>query len=329
MSLYGPDDLLHAPGPTPDWQESVVLIFFDDATGVGGFLRVGTEPNLKISQVHFDLFTRDGLRFRHNPFDIAMTPRDRRADGFAAGSLDWTIPGGDFVRVTANERDADIDLRLYDFFPSVPWRFAGAGDMHQLAAGHLESSGRVEGRVRIGERVFSIANALGHRDHSWGPRDVRTMRNFRWVAGTTGPALSFSGVVVNLANGMFMKAGWVCRDGKVEHARDVDMLAHVNIDGLTTRGGHMLMTLEGGETVRVDAEVIDGIVTSYRSDHGGPGSHVGAEGIAVARAAQRVGMCDFNISDNVAGGEQPAATVCEEWATLKPGLSQRPRRATA
>jgi hypothetical protein len=325
-ALYGPDDLLHEAGPQHDWQESVVLIFHDPASGLAGFLRAGSEPNQQLSQPYVSFVTRDGLRYRHHPFDTPMQPGDRTADGFASGPVTWRIPRGEYVHVTATTPDVRADLRLYDWFVSQPWQMFGPGGLAQLAPGHLESSGHVEGVVEIGGRRFEIKDGLGHRDHSWGTRDVRVMRNFRWVAGTCGPQLSFSGICVHLANGAFMRGGWIHQGGVVRKVSSFDVVAQINVDGVSTRGGYAEWGLAEGGTVRVDAEVVDGIVTSYRSDHGGPGSHVGVEGMAVARQGDLTGFCDFNVSNNLCGGEQAAPSVCEAWATFHNGLSRRPVR---
>ncbi|MGH8528803.1 MAG: DUF7064 domain-containing protein [Nevskiales bacterium] len=326
MNLYSDEDFIHPIGADADWQESVVLIFSDEASGLAGFFRIGSEPNLGLSQVYFNLVSRDGLRFRHNPFDLAMQPGDRTADGFAAESLHWRIPKREFVHLTGTHGEVSVDLRLHDFYPSTPWQMLGTGGLEKLAPGHVESSGRVEGRVVVGDRVFTIDNALGHRDHSWGRRDVRVMRSFRWVAGTCGPQLSFSGLVLHMADGHFMRAGFIRRNDVLCPLRDFDVLAQVNPDGLTVRGGTAEWTLADGARVVLEASVIDGVITSYRSDHGGRGSHIGVEGLSVARCGALNGFCDFNVSNNLAGGEQPAPSVCEEYATLKSGLSTRPQR---
>jgi hypothetical protein len=326
MNFYSDEDFLHPPAADADWQESVVLMFSDEDSGLAGFFRIGSEPNLGLSQVYFNLVSRDGLRFRHNPFDLPMQAGDRTPDGFAAGPLRWRIPDRKFVQLTGTQGEVSLDLRLHDFYASTPWQMLGAGGLEKLAPGHVESSGRVEGRVVVGDRVFDLRNALGHRDHSWGRRDVRVMRSFRWVAGTCGPQLSFSGLALHMANGYFMRAGFVRRDGVLCPLRDFDVVAQVNPDGLTVRGGTAEWTLTDGSRIRLEASVIDGIITSYRSDHGGPGSHVGVEGLSSVRCGDLRGFCDFNVSNNLAGGEQAAPSICEEYASLTPGLSQRPPR---
>lgn len=323
MSLYTDDDFAHAPGAEADWQESVVLLFHDPASGFAGFFRAGCEPKLRLSQLHFSLVSREGLRFRHHPFDLPMQPGDRTPEGFGAGPLRWRIPRREYVHVSGSVGEVAVDLRMYDFFASTPWQLLGAG-IESVAPGHLESAGRVEGELRIGDRVIRMEHALGYRDHSWGRRDVRVMRSFRWVAGTCGPDLSFSGVLLHLANGQFMRGGYVRRKAVLCPLADFDVVAHVNADGVSVRGGWAEWTMSDGERLRVEAETIDGIITSYRSDHGGPHSHIGVEALSIARSGALQGFCDFNIANNPAGGEQAAVSVCERYATLKPGLSRRP-----
>jgi hypothetical protein len=322
VSLYTDDDFAHAPGADADWQESVVLLFHDPDSGFAGFLRAGCEPNLQLSQLHFSLVSREGLRFRHHPFDLPMQPQDRTVDGFGAGPLRWRIPDRKYVHVTGTVGEVSVDLRMHDYFASTPWQLLGAG-IESVAPGHLESAGRVEGELRIGARVIRLNDALGYRDHSWGRRDVRVMRSFRWVAGTCGPQLAFSGVLLHMANGQFMRGGYVRRNGVLCPLADFDVVAQVNPDGVTVRGGWAEWTFTDGERLRVDAEVIDGIITSYRSDHGGAHSHIGVEGLSEVRCGNQHGFCDFNISNNPAGGEQAAVSVCERYATLINGLSQR------
>lgn len=323
MTHYTDDDFPHAPGSEADWQESVVLLFHDPISGFAGFFRIGCEPNLGLTQLHFSLVSREGLRFRHHPFDLPMRPGDRTPDGFAAGPLRWRIPRREYVQITGAVGEISVDLRMFDDFPSTPWQLLGAG-MEAVAPDHLESAGRVEGELRIGDRVIRLDHASGYRDHSWGRRDLRVMRSFRWVAGTCGPSLAFSGVSLHMANGQFVRGGYLRREGVLCPLADFDVVAHVNPDGVTVRGGWAEWTLADGERLRVDAEVIDGIITSYRSDHGGSHSHIGVEGLSEARCGELRGFCDFNVSNNPAGGEQPAVSVCERYATLTNGLSRRP-----
>ncbi len=326
--LYSEIDFLHdADKDDISWQESVVLMFDDRNEGVSGFLRIGSEPNRGTSQVHFNLTTDEGQRFRHNLVDLEMGRSDRTDDGFAAGSLIWRIPNNEYVHVTADEKDASIDLCLFDYFPSMPcWKMIGVpDDMDVAAPHHYESSGRIEGRVRIGDRIINIENGLGHRDHSWGHRDTTIMRSFRWFAGTMGPELSFSTLIFHDSEGREGKGGWVVRDGTKHDLAGLDILTYVNSDGFTIRGGVAEFVLETGEKLHLKVDTLDGFATSYRSELGGYGFPFEVEGMSIVTCGDLAGFCDLEVGNLICGAAGPAAAICEEYGTTKRGLSRRPQ----
>ena len=46
MHVYPPEDEgAHAHGTAPNWQQSVVLVWWDLKQSIGGYLRIGHEPN--------------------------------------------------------------------------------------------------------------------------------------------------------------------------------------------------------------------------------------------------------------------------------------------
>lgn len=320
MPIYIEDDYLHEPDDHPMWQESWVLIFRDAETGISGFLRVGAYVNQGTAQVHWGLVTDDGLRFRRHRLDLPLRPGDRSRDKVTSGDMSYSIPGGDHVRFEASDPDCDVDLRLFDFYPSQSWKFEGTG-MDDLAKHHLESSGRVEGTIRIGERHFMIKNGLGHRDHSWGRRISSGVLNNRWVCGSFGPALSFSCMTVQIPNGDFVRSAFVVRDGVVEHG-DVNTLATVAADGFSVVAACAAITLESGERIRIEAETIDGIVTSSHLPNGGPGSTpAGIEAMSIARWNGLEGFCDANININPLNGESPVTVTL--LADTADGISYR------
>src|SRR6202453_5311807 len=90
MTNFGAMDLRHTPGPDHDWQEPVVLVFLDQATGLTGYFRSGTQPNIPACQEWIYLQTPDGTRFRRLRFGLPITAKTRPDDGFGAGGLEWT-----------------------------------------------------------------------------------------------------------------------------------------------------------------------------------------------------------------------------------------------
>jgi hypothetical protein len=269
----------------------------------------------------------DGTRFRRHRLDLQLQPGDRTDMSAASGGfMKYSIPNQEYVRFEGRDDDAEADLRFYDFHPSQDWDPIGAAHVPQAlrgGGGHPESGGRVEGRVRIGDRVIEVRNGMGHRDHSFGPRAHTMFRASRWHAGTVGPALGYSLVSSQGADGDFHKFGWLMRDGRREKIRDFHTVNQVLGDGLSTIGGWTKVILESGETLRIEAEVVDGIVTSTTAPNGGPGSSpAGVEAISIARWNGHEGVSDFNMIDNAHRGEQPVSHLF--MANHEDGLSRRP-----
>lgn len=321
MSEYSDLDYPHPAGDDPDFQESFVLVFRDLDTDLVGFLRVGSYVNQGTAQMHWGMSLPDGTRFRRHLLDLELQPGWIDANSMTAGPMRYSIPEGGHMRFTAEDADAEVDLYLEDFFPSQDW--SRLGSLDDLGANHPESSGKVYGRVRLGERMIEVRNGLGHRDHSWGKRRHMVIRNNRWLAGTVGPALSFSLSSVQLENGDFFRGSWVMRNGHREAVADYSTVVHLLEDGISVIGGATRVRLDSGETLDIEMETIDCIVTSSHYPNGGPGSTpAGVEALSIVRWNGHEGVCDLNVNINPLRGEQAVSHLL--WANTETGLSQRP-----
>ena len=324
MGLYSEVDLPHKPDDHPDWHESWVLLFRDPDTGLVGFLRTGSYVNQGTTQTHWGMALPDGTRFRRHLLDRKLQPGDRTDTTASSGTMKFSIPNMEYCRFEGSDPDAEADLRIYDWFPSQEWDVIG-GDHHGMAIsghGHPESAGRVEGRVRIGDRTIDIKNGIGYRDHGYGPRTHTIFRSARWCAGTVGPQLSYSLVSMHAADGSFSKFGWLMRDGKREKIRDLHTVNCTLADGLSVIGGWAVVLLESGEKIRIDMETVDGIVTSTHLNNGGPGSSgAGIEALSISRWNGLEGVTDFNMIDNAHRGEQEVSHLF--MANHTDGLSKR------
>jgi hypothetical protein len=332
MGLYSEIDLPHRPGQHPDWQESWVLVFRDRASGLVGFVRTGAYVNRGTTQSHWGMALPDGLRFRRCVLDRPLEPGDRTETSASSGMVSFTIPGMAHARFTASDADADLDLRLYDYFPSQEWEAIGASRSHDgdhsgrssEAHGHPESAGRLEGRVRIGDRVIEITDGIGYRDHGFGPRVLTVFRSARWHAGTVGPALSYSLFSMHAEDGSFHRMGYVMMEGDRRKIRDFHTVNCSLGDGFSTLGGWSVVELEDGRRLQIEANVVDGMVTSSHIANGGPGSSsAGVEGLSVARWNGHEGVADFNMIDNAHRGDRPVGSLL--MANTDEGITRRER----
>jgi len=331
MEIYSDVDFPHQPGKHPDWQESWVLIFRDFDTNSVGFLRTGSYVNRGTTQSHWGMALADGTRFRRHILARSAEPGDRTERTASSGNIKYSIPNLEYVRFEAFDRDAEADLRLYDYFPSQQWEMIGTqsrshdGDhtgRSQDAHGHPESAGRLEGRIRIGDRTIEIKNGMGYRDHGYGPRLHQVFRSARWHAGTVGSALSYSLVTMHGEDGEFSKMGYLMLDNERQPIKDLHTVNCSLGDGMSSIGGWTQVVLQDGSQIRIEAEALDGIVTSTTLNNGGPNSSpAGVEVLSIARWNGLEGVSDFNMIDNAHRGDKEVSHLF--LANWKDGLSMR------
>jgi hypothetical protein len=80
------DEGPHPCSDHPQWQESVLLHWYDRRQGIGGWHRVGHEPNNQGGRAALwsYIFDRAGWQYRRCR-DLPLTGDDRMANGFGAG----------------------------------------------------------------------------------------------------------------------------------------------------------------------------------------------------------------------------------------------------
>jgi hypothetical protein len=293
------DELRHAAGEDTIWQESALLHWYDRDGGIGGWHRIGHEPNNQGGRavIWSYLFSQAGWQYRCCT-DIPLSAEDEYADGFSAGERLRCLfqDGASIWMVNDGELSARLECR--DFFelldPFPP------GD--ELAAKrfphHFEVAGRVTGEVTYQGRTSTV-NGLGYRDHSWGNRNWdQGMLNHRWFTGSMGESFSFAAITAQASTGKLVRVGYVVRDGEVLRAAAVDVIAYLEPDGLTHRGGEIRMTLENGEKIYLELTARAGVLFQ-RSNV------VMVEMMCEVEGHGMRGYCDAEISCNARNGSGP------------------------
>ncbi len=216
MRLLPTDDFMHEPEEAKNYNESRYYNFFDRVTGFGGWVRMGNRVHEGHSELSVCLYLPDGsVGF------IYDRPRIDSNDAHDAGGLRFEVIEP-FVRhritftgrvcLLANPRemsdprsafannpfvDCTIDLSLRAVGPveggepeSEDSDDSRSLDPEQMfVRGHTEQHMRASGAVTVGGEPFEVADALGMRDHSWGPRYWQNIRWYRWLTVNLGPDL--------------------------------------------------------------------------------------------------------------------------------------------
>jgi hypothetical protein len=224
LRLVPEDDLIHPLEAAPTFNESRYGNLYDAATGLGGWYRVGLRPNEGHAEVTVCLYLPDG--------SVAFTYGRPAIDGHtahAAGGLRIEVvePFAEH-RVTydgrlthlarpaemedpraafaANPRvEASLDLSVRAVAPPVggePVDDDGSpiteDPERAFARGHTDQHVVSSGTVQVGDAAFDVSDALGLRDHSWGPRTWQAIWWYRWLTINLGPDV---GMVCTVASG--------------------------------------------------------------------------------------------------------------------------------
>lgn len=305
-------DCPHPSGSDPTFQESALFVWHDMAAGLGGFWRLGQEPNVMALNSCFGVFTADGWRFRSNVTGVPMAKADRGGTHMGWGKeLRVDL---DRLAIKADFPDCEASLKFEDFHPLYdnlvlidipvePGRFGH----------HFEVSGRMTGRVRIGPREITV-NALAYRDRSWGPRKWGSLRSTRWWPFVFGPDLCGNILAAVDEGGYSGCRGYVLRDGVPHAVIKGDIAATLDYDAIGPRSGLAEFTLDNGEKVELHHTRSDGVVLHVRG-------YTAVESIGTARWGDRIGMSNLEVCTNPTGGTKPPVLALN--ASNGDGLSRR------
>jgi hypothetical protein len=290
------------PHPVPDhplWQESVLLHWYDQRQGIGGWHRIGHEANNQGGRaaIWSFMFDRAGWQYRRCG-ETPLAAADRFANGFGAGpSLRFAYEGG-AACWSVDDGPLHAQLECRNLFPIVD-PFPKSDELAaKRFASHFEVAGRVTGHVKYQGRTVAI-DGFGYRDHSWGPRDWNNgMPNHRWFTGTLGAELSFAAITAQAPTGKLTRVGYVHRNGETILATAVDVVAYMEPDGMTHRGGELTLTLPGNEFVHVRFKARAGVLFQR-------GAVVMVEMLCDAEGHGLHGYCDAEISTNPRAGKGP------------------------
>ena len=223
MPITAQDDRRHIPGPRarPLWNESWWFPFYDPTTRIGVVTRIGLLPLQRTANVWM-LVTRDGALI-HDATALAQPlPAGDIDDGVTVGGLTYRcLDPLQRWRLTYESAAVAMDVEWRAFSPPHPWPVPPGTTVEDMQR-HLEQSGWVSGRLRVGGQDVVLERAYGHRDHSWGgERDWAKLHRWFYTSGELGDDLAFNAVKVWLAPDTFLTVGCLW-DGK--EAMDVATL---------------------------------------------------------------------------------------------------------
>lgn len=173
-------------------------------------------------------------------------------DDFAFDGLTVTQPE---LRRTAVVTYTADHLRLHYEFAGVhdafSYRQNPDGIPTWFAVNRLEQSGRVHGHLEIGPvgsaRRIEWHGRMGHRDHSWGPRDWGVPQHWKWFVAYTESGRSVNGWLW-IARGEWGFAGYVAREGVTTPIARIEQRATYEDDMTQRCLEATVVDVDGGRT---------------------------------------------------------------------------------
>ncbi len=311
-SVYGniqpADDFTHSPTPESHYNESMYFNFFELSRGRGGFLRIGNRPNEGYAEVTLCLYLPGGeVLFNYRRPEITGN------DAFDAGGLRFevieplvrlrTTYEGTAVFLAEPEQMADpgqafrqnphkrvsIDL-LHEAIGPV-YGAAGSGRQSadpekEFARAHYEQHMRVTGALSIDSDTWQV-DALGLRDHSWGPRYWQAIKYYRWLTCAFAPDFGIMVSEVVPDETTRTATGVVVRGETLERIASVDIQTEFQPETPYHRRMTARLGLEGGDELTLEGDV-KGFIP-LRNRRAGLVTHIG-EGMTEYRCLGRTGL---------------------------------------
>ncbi|MET0656942.1 MAG: hypothetical protein ABW110_02145 [Steroidobacteraceae bacterium] len=301
IQLYEPqDEGSHARSDDPDWNESVVLLLWDETQSVYADFRLGHEANRPpngLAAVWINIWT-PGLYYKNYVYPH-MQAGDEFAAGLGAGRLcryacergrhHWTIEDG----------PVSVDVVMEDFHQGFGfWPSLGQTLSKDIAKNHIEASGSVSGTIRLRDRAFIVKGALAFRDHSWGVRRWEKARAHRWAPALFGSDLTLQAITWYGADHTLTSYGFVVKAGEIYVPQTIDFVSYSETDAITHRGGRLVLTMPSGEIFDCEYQ---GVAPAGVSDHHGyPAADLPCR--TVLNSGERVGVGLVQAGFNTMGG---------------------------
>lgn len=222
IRLTPQDDYLHPLEEASNFNESRYYNFYDAGCGLGGWVRMGNRPNEGYAEMTTCFYLPSGsVGFMFGrPKIEGHTAHDAGGLKFDVIEpyVEHRISYDGKVVLLERPRDMEDPRAAFAENPKVPCRmdltvkavakpWGGEPEAEEgeavreidpeksFARGHTEQHMESTGTVSIGDQTFRLHNALGLRDHSWGPRYWQAVWWYRWLTVNLGRDLGFATTV--------------------------------------------------------------------------------------------------------------------------------------
>jgi hypothetical protein len=259
------------------WSENYCFDAFDDVSRVGLWMHLGRwskAPDIWREQTK--IFLPDGSLLLWKTFADGRT---ERGPGAAALGFECVEPGrawrlhfeGPCRHVSLADLQAgalrDGPLRhlsaAFEFRTQQPaWDLDTDAENQIWCSSHYEQHGRVTGSLRLDEEEFVVTAASAYRDHSRGPRHMKSLRRHVWIHGQTTDDLAFGLFYMEVMDKPGLSRAFMVLDRQLEEVEVIGPPYADSLDVLANPFGFGLRRA-GGEQIEVTAQPVQTVVSSF------------------------------------------------------------------
>lgn len=232
----------------PEWNESYYLAFYDKQNNIGGVSRLGFKPNKQEGMTFFFLFLPNGSAGGyHYVKKIKDYSKDLKVKGMIHhyhnnGKWSYEFNGNMiFVRNPENLLKVREEPNLISNILHVKMKlnFNPISDIYEYSkymtedslelgkkAGdkHWEQIAIISGDIQIGEKIYSIKNTLGQRDHTYGVRDWTGVENWLYYVVWFNRNLACNPAAIIADDGRLSTGGFLFKDRKNIPLKNIQIL---------------------------------------------------------------------------------------------------------
>jgi len=292
----------------PLYNDSHYFNFFDHDLGIGGFTRIGKLANQNASVGLFVIYRADGEAFlfaqsefiprdfaeiRSNTIRYEIIEPLKRLRIQAGGrflrlrnprllsdptSLYRILSDHDFVDVEADllfegwagvHNSKRLHARgLARRMVDKGFRLKDLAEARKFASEHYEQVGSCRGFLRIGGRELQLQNATGHRDHSWGPRDLTGISAWTWLTMQFRPEIALN-LAWFQAGKLDLFGGYIVRRGSNRPLRMHELHTEFEADGITQKSIRLCAEDTSGFRMDVEGKVLNPVPILVADDQTG------------------------------------------------------------
>jgi hypothetical protein len=231
---------------------------------------------------------------------ILFRPEDQGESTYGCSDGTCSFEFTDHAIWRFDQAEVSEELRVHDSHTAVDIDPKTGQLAERITAGRLEVGTTVTGAVPLNGNHYEV-DGLAFRDHGWGKRYWEDFVAHRWVAGTFGPDLTVLAVSVLGTDNELAEFDCIIRDDVLTYADEVEIVPYLEPDALTDNGGRARLEMPDGEITAIDIETLQKGAVSWM-----PGEMSVTDTMSRMTYGDRVGICNFEISNNASSGRARA-----------------------